>query len=118
MTKARNGRTRRFFHVTDRRYTEDILSNGFLAGTGSAGPGTYLFRERWLADDWIDGHPLTYTDPVILVVRTPDEVVPASSLADPAQIDHDMIRGHFIHPHRPGTRWKPAAVSVHEDFID
>lgn len=104
-------RKRVFYHVTERKFVADISRNGFRPGGGSAGSGTYLFEDEYLANDWIEGHfgQGGYRDPVILEVKTSEYpwYVPDYLQLSEDDDDRQQLFGHYIIPHKHGTRWIP-----------
>jgi len=115
--RANPQRLRTYYHVTERAAVADIRRHGFLPGGGSCGRGTYLFREIWLAHDWIDGHANVYRDPVVLIVTTREKVPSVVDLcgADLDADEREQLHGHFIYPHAKDTRWVPTSVILHPD---
>lgn len=95
-----------WYHVTERGNAERILRDGFVAGNGSAGMGTYLWADLRLAEDWIDGHISTYVDPVIIQVHTRERPVSIYALYnDAGHDDAEQYHGHYVLHH--DKNWKP-----------
>ena len=102
------------FHVTDRKFVDDILEHGFLPGWGDWGFGIYFFDNIVSARAYAAGNGWDHSleDPVILAMKTSEAVQKAP---DPGWSDPEKYLSIWYVPRKEeqaDTYWKRGKIQV------
>lgn len=107
-----NARMKKYYHVTEKKYINNILKNGFKPSGGSAGMGTYLWETIDMAHDWLQGNFRNYQNPIILAVYTSEIPDHVAEMIHIDSEDSEQYYGHYVVNHK--NIWKPNKIEIAE----